>query len=88
MQTDRWKIVHLPESDETRLYDLQADPGERTDRSAQEPEQTARLLQQLAAWDAQASSADTHLEIDAEVQRRLQAPGYDTGPDSQPDSER
>jgi hypothetical protein len=46
-----WKLVHARTTNTTLLFDLQADPGERHDMAAREPEirdgMLARLLDVL-----------------------------------------
>jgi arylsulfatase A-like enzyme len=44
-----WKLIHWFEG-RNELYDVAADPGERADRSAAEPELTAALEAELMAW--------------------------------------
>ena len=44
------KLIRV-EGGETLLFDLQADPSERQDLSAQRPGTTIRLLAELAAWE-------------------------------------
>ena len=43
--TQRWRLI-----DGKELYDIQADPGQQTDVSAQHPEVTARLTAAYDAW--------------------------------------
>lgn len=47
----RWKVVHQPLKSEPRLYDLVADPAERNDLAAQEPELLAELIERMDAAD-------------------------------------
>lgn len=51
-----WKLLHLYEGERVELYDLEADPGERRNLSAKQPELAARLdtllVEHLAASGA------------------------------------
>jgi arylsulfatase A-like enzyme len=78
MATERWKLIRTPASGRVELYDLQADPLERKDLSADEPRVRDALLAELELW-ARATSArrpDNLLEENAEATQRLQALGY------------
>lgn len=46
----RWKLIRWFEDGREALYDLAADPGERTDRIATDPEPASRLRRLLDAW--------------------------------------
>lgn len=52
IRTDRWKLIYFPlkEGASYQLYDMENDPGMRTDVSAKHPAVTAELKQQLVAW--------------------------------------
>jgi arylsulfatase A-like enzyme len=52
IRTDRWKLIDYPKLDRCQLFDLQADPDERTDLSNDPAaaEALADLKRQLAAW--------------------------------------
>lgn len=67
------------------LYDLAADPGETRDRSAERPEDVAKLLARLAqveeeiglpALDAPIADREKPPEVDAATRDRLRALGY------------
>jgi arylsulfatase A-like enzyme len=45
-----WKLIESYEDGRVELYNLAADPGERADLAAKEPERAARLRGELAAW--------------------------------------
>ncbi len=45
-----WKLLCEYDGTNVQLYDLAADPGEKSDRAAKEPEVTARLVQALLQW--------------------------------------
>jgi arylsulfatase A-like enzyme len=47
VRDDRWKLIRYPRIDRTQLFDLQADPFERKDLSA-EPASRARVSEMLA----------------------------------------
>ena len=46
----RWKLVEWFDDGELELFDLEADPGERVNRSADRPEIRDRLKSRLDAW--------------------------------------
>ncbi len=48
--TARHRLVLWPETGETALFDLEADPGEQRDVSLQQPEVLAGMREQLEAW--------------------------------------
>ena len=50
---DGWKLHSLGQQREVRLYNLAADPGERSDLAAQQPARVAQLQALLAAHDRQ-----------------------------------
>ena len=85
VRTGRWKLFEAPDEDRVELYDLEADPGERRDRSAAEPEQVERLSAMLADWrrrqEARAG-APRDLTIPEDARDGLRALGYadDTEP--------
>lgn len=45
-----YKLIHYHESARDELYDLSADPGERTDLANQYPERVTELRQELLSW--------------------------------------
>ena len=49
----RWKLMEWFEDGAVELYDLDADPGEREDLSATEPEIVRELLDRLRSWRAE-----------------------------------
>jgi arylsulfatase A-like enzyme len=52
LRTERWKLIYRPTRDGVRwqLFDLAADPDERTDVLAAQPEVARRLRARLEAW--------------------------------------
>jgi len=46
----RWKLIEFFETGELELYDLHADPGEKTDLSSKFPERTAKMRRRLRQW--------------------------------------
>jgi len=81
MVTDeRYKLVRDLESGTESLYDRQADPGELTDCSREEPEVAARLRDELERELQVARSYASDVEevhVDEAVKTRLQMLGYD-----------
>ena len=49
----RWKLMEWFEDGAVELYALDADPGEREDLSATEPEIVRELLDRLRSWRAE-----------------------------------
>lgn len=74
-----WKYIEAPEQERRELYDLEADPGERSNRLDSDPEQAARLAQRLARWqEEQGVSAGraAGARLGPEERRALEALGY------------
>jgi arylsulfatase A-like enzyme len=46
----RWKAIWSPDVDRLELYDLTADPGERSDLAGQHPEQARRVAASARDW--------------------------------------
>lgn len=65
MRSGRWKL--LVDGGQYMLFDLDADPGERTDLAAQHPDIVVRLKQSIAAWekDVDAKPSADRLDRDA-----------------------
>lgn len=73
----RWKLIEGPEEGTLELFDLERDPGERTNRAADEPERTARLRARIAEWRTRWSGPDIAVPTLSEDDReRLRAMGY------------
>ena len=83
----RWKLIRAPEEGRLELYDLEADPAERTNVAAAHPERVAALGALLDDWHreservrgawrgAAGESAPEHV-LDEEERARLEALGY------------
>jgi arylsulfatase A-like enzyme len=79
-----WKLIRDQRDGRERLYDLENDPGETTDRLAQNPEKTSALSALLSrrlgedeARRAEARSEGDELgEVPEEVRAALEALGY------------
>jgi hypothetical protein len=73
----RFKLIRDENTKTVRLYDLEADAGERVDLSNREPEVVSRLLDVLDARELGLSrGAGPTIELDPEEERRLRALGY------------
>ena len=51
-----WKLMQFFEDDSVKLFNLKEDLGETNDRADSEPERTARLLEELQAWQKRAGA--------------------------------
>ncbi len=79
IRSGKWKLVENFEDGSAELYDLETDPGEKTDLGSKEPKRVAELRGQLAAW-RQSVGAQENLpnsNFDPAAHRRLYA---DTDP--------
>jgi arylsulfatase A-like enzyme len=78
----RWRGIWNVEQDRVELYDTAADPAERDDRAAGEPERAAALGDLARRWSAGRWPADLGLEasdttaMDDATVRRLRQLGY------------
>lgn len=57
LRQGRWKMIHEIGLGRARLYDLDADPGERTNLAAAHPERVTRYREHLASWIAERRAA-------------------------------
>lgn len=75
-----WKGIWNVEPDRFELYHLERDPGERVDRSDEEPQRTAELRTSLERWFLERSTPELERapaqEIDAHDLERLRTLGY------------
>ena len=69
----RWKLVEWFDDGEVELFDLETDPGERVNRSADRPEIRDRLKSRLAEW---------RTTVSAPMPRPIEAPVPDPAADS------
>ena len=69
----RWKLVEWFDDGEVELFDLESDPGERVNRSADRPEIRDRLKSRLAEW---------RTTVSAPMPRPVVAPASDPAADS------
>lgn len=76
----RWKLIVIPDGagERLELYDLDADPLERTDLSATDPERASALRAELTAVTTHlaARAAGEDVELDEAMRARLRALGY------------
>lgn len=81
LRSERWKYLYDGTTEESALYDLDADPGESEDVAARHPEVRREFAGELDARlrSIEATSEDVtvpDLETDAGVDERLRALGY------------
>lgn len=81
VQDGRWKYIEAPEPE---LYDLRADPGERTNAAPDEPGIAASLADTLAVL-ADAGATPEPQALDASAREALAALGYLTGRETRRD---
>jgi arylsulfatase A-like enzyme len=62
LRDERYKLIRYPLVDRTQLFDLVADPDERTDLSVR-PEHTARITAMTAALGAEMKRLDDPAEL-------------------------
>ena len=81
----RQKLIRQPDGS-SQLYDLDADPGELTDISAEQPERAARLAERLDGWmSAHKVSEPGTTEVSDERWEQLKALGYVGDDDVKPE---
>jgi arylsulfatase A-like enzyme len=73
VRVNGWKLIEQYEDGSAELYDLAADPGERTNLAEREPKRVRALRGLLAAWRAEvgAQSNTPNPRFDASLYRRL-----------------
>jgi hypothetical protein len=75
----RWKMIKVHLNHEAMLFDLENDPGETRDCSAEYPEECSRLARELDRLDALLSgraSKQPTPAVHEEQKRKLKALGY------------
>jgi arylsulfatase A-like enzyme len=77
VRDDGWKLIRGSDGS-TELYHVADEPDERTDRSAEDPEQVERLGSALDDWLGSFEHADTAGEVDMrdDTKQRLEDLGY------------
>jgi arylsulfatase A-like enzyme/tetratricopeptide (TPR) repeat protein len=73
VRSGRWLFVEAPRPE---LYDVRADPSERTNVAASHPAQLDELRQRLRGFNAGGAPTAAGARLDAETERRLRALGY------------
>ncbi len=73
VRSGRWLFVEAPRPE---LYDVQADPAEKTNVAASHPAELDALRQRLRGWNAGGAPPAQGARLDAETERRLRALGY------------
>lgn len=76
IRVGRWKLIGGGSEGEDELYDLATDPGERTDRRREAPEQARELAAQLEDWRRAHARETQAPAISPEDRRALEALGY------------
>jgi arylsulfatase A-like enzyme len=73
-----FKLVHDALSKESRLYDLEGDPDERTDVTERHPDVANMLREQLERFESSEAKIEDQVlpELDADEAERLRALGY------------
>ena len=73
MRSNQWKLVEQYEDGSAELYDLAADPAERTDLAGREPAKVRELRDLLARWrrDVGAQMNEQNPAFDASLHRPL-----------------
>ncbi len=76
MRDGRWKYIDGPAEGRRELYDLVADPGERTDALATRQDVATRLAAQLELWRGEHPPRGPAGRVDATDRERLRTLGY------------
>jgi arylsulfatase A-like enzyme len=74
----RWKLVSTPWLDLEELFDVEADPGETSDRLADHPEVAERFRTALTAWESGPVAGAEPLTSD-DLRAKLRSLGYVDG---------
>ena len=78
VRTDRWKLI-LRSNGDDELYDLESDPGERTNLADTRPDDLAHCANRIRRWDAahpRDERGERGLVISDELRRVLEEAGY------------
>jgi arylsulfatase A-like enzyme/Flp pilus assembly protein TadD len=73
VRSGRWLFIEAPRPE---LYDVLADPQERTNLAASHPSELDALRQRLRGWNAGGPPPAPGARMDAETERNLRALGY------------
>ncbi|MDY7109614.1 MAG: sulfatase-like hydrolase/transferase, partial [Planctomycetota bacterium] len=79
IRTRRWKLIVNPPPRGPELYDLEHDPGERSNLAPAQPHTVERLRRRLDAWRSGLSTlggAPEQVDLTAAERERLEALGY------------
>ena len=77
LRTGRWKLIDGPEERSLELFDLESDPGERSNLAVEEPERTESLRLRLREWRRLHTNAEGEpIVLSEEDRTRLRALGY------------
>jgi arylsulfatase A-like enzyme len=83
LRKERWKLIYHPGApDSLRLFDLAADPAERHDLAAAEPERVDSLRAELGKWmeavgsEGALAAREVPDDLDPAVREQLKALGY------------
>ena len=76
LRRGRWKLIEGPDEGTLELFDLEADPGERTNLVEQQPEVSARLRAEIKEWRGTHTRPVDAAVLSAEDRARLEALGY------------
>ena len=77
LRRGRWKLIEGPEEGSLELFDLEADPGEKTNLAAREPERAHGMRAEIEAWRrAHTRERGDPAPLSPEDRARLEALGY------------
>jgi arylsulfatase A-like enzyme len=80
VRTPRWKLISYPGRDHLLLFDLDNDPNEKSNMTAQNPERADRLRAELEQWRAARPrfehASRPSIEVTEETREQLEALGY------------